>query len=232
MQKLDIINNAEINNTPKKEVIDRADLFKEELDVLMNLMLKSRLNTDTFALFTMLMLDSLPSYFFHVPASSTGKYHPQCSLGEGGLVRHTKLGMKVATENFVLTTMFNLSNEAKVMAYIALMFHDGFKHGFNHAPYTDAKHPLFIKQVMNDIINKMENLEVFINDTDITDMKALRGIAEAVSTHMGQWTFDYRSKKKILEEPRTPLELFIHLCDYTASRKVFDYYGEMMKGIK
>ena len=29
-------------------------------------------------------------YFFTIPASSTGKNHPPFSLGEGGLVRHTK----------------------------------------------------------------------------------------------------------------------------------------------
>ena len=34
------------------------------------------------------ILNSLPEYFWKVAASSTGKYHPEFSLGEGGLVRH------------------------------------------------------------------------------------------------------------------------------------------------
>jgi len=34
-----------------------------------------------------------PDYFWTVPCSTSGKYHPQISLGEGGLVRHTKLAV-------------------------------------------------------------------------------------------------------------------------------------------
>ena len=35
------------------------------------------------------MIKTLPEYWYHVGASSTGKYHPEYSLGEGGLMRHT-----------------------------------------------------------------------------------------------------------------------------------------------
>jgi len=41
--------------------------------------------------FTKQCLEKLPEYFFEVPASTTGKYHPEFSLGEGGLVRHTPM---------------------------------------------------------------------------------------------------------------------------------------------
>ncbi len=34
-----------------------------------------------------------PDYFWTCPCSTTGKYHPQVSLGVGGLVRHTKLAV-------------------------------------------------------------------------------------------------------------------------------------------
>ena len=40
-----------------------------------------------------IMIELLPDYFFNVPASSTGKYHPEFSLGDGGLVRHTKFAV-------------------------------------------------------------------------------------------------------------------------------------------
>lgn len=36
------------------------------------------------------LLSEVPNYFFEIPASSTGKYHPDYALGKGGLVRHTK----------------------------------------------------------------------------------------------------------------------------------------------
>lgn len=45
-----------------------------------------------------ILVNLLPDYFFEVAASSTGKYHPSFSLGEGGLVRHTKVAVKIAHE--------------------------------------------------------------------------------------------------------------------------------------
>ena len=41
------------------------------------------------------MTKLLPDYFYEVPASSTGKYHPSYSLGEGGLLRHSKAAMRI-----------------------------------------------------------------------------------------------------------------------------------------
>ena len=35
------------------------------------------------------MIKTIPEYWYHVGASSTGKYHPEYYLGEGGLMRHT-----------------------------------------------------------------------------------------------------------------------------------------------
>ena len=58
-----------------------------------------------------IMVNLIPDYFFSVPASSTGKYHPSFSLGEGGLVRHTKFAVRIAYELFQdesITGIFNL----------------------------------------------------------------------------------------------------------------------------
>ena len=44
------------------------------------------------------LISYLPDYFFEIPASSTGKYHPHYALGEGGLVRHTKVAVRIAYE--------------------------------------------------------------------------------------------------------------------------------------
>ena len=43
-------------------------------------------------------LKLLPEYFFEVPASSTGKYHPEYALGDGGLLRHSKAAMRIGYE--------------------------------------------------------------------------------------------------------------------------------------
>ena len=44
---------------------------------------------DDIRLFAKNCIDAAPEYWHHVPASSTGKYHPDYALGDGGLVRHT-----------------------------------------------------------------------------------------------------------------------------------------------
>lgn len=44
--------------------------------------------------FVQTMLPAVPPYFYTVPASSTGKYHPRYTLGSGGLLRHTKAAIK------------------------------------------------------------------------------------------------------------------------------------------
>ena len=41
-------------------------------------------------------INHLPEYFFSVASSSSGKYHPSFSLGEGGLYRHTKFAVEIA----------------------------------------------------------------------------------------------------------------------------------------
>ena len=46
----------------------------------------------------MTLIELLPNYFFEVPASSTGKYHPEFALGDGGLIRHTKVAVRIAYE--------------------------------------------------------------------------------------------------------------------------------------
>ena len=52
------------------------------------------------------LISCLPDYFFEIPASSTGKYHPNYALGEGGLVRHTKVAVRIAYELFFWISTF------------------------------------------------------------------------------------------------------------------------------
>ena len=66
-----------------------SDLFKNEINYIKNDRIKNSLIT---------MINKLPDYFFLVPASSTGKYHPDYALGEGGLLRHTKAAVRIAHE--------------------------------------------------------------------------------------------------------------------------------------
>ena len=60
----------------------------------------SKISSQEVRVSTETVLEMLPDYFYEIPASSSGKYHPQFSLGKGGLVRHVKVAMRILEEIF------------------------------------------------------------------------------------------------------------------------------------
>ena len=91
------------------------DVFNIELKYIKNKKYRDNLE---------IMLNLLPQYFFKVAASSTGKYHPSFSLGEGGLVRHTKTAVNFAISLF---DIYKLDESTKDLIIISLLIHDGLK---------------------------------------------------------------------------------------------------------
>ena len=84
-----------------------------------------------------ILVDLLPDYFFEVPASSTGKYHPSFALGDGGLVRHTKVAVKMAYELLQNECIGNVfEDHEKDMIIMALLLHDGLKSGLKKSEFT------------------------------------------------------------------------------------------------
>ena len=92
---------------------------------------------------------------------------------------------------------------------VALILHDGLKHGLNGSKYTVADHPV----VMAEFIK---------NDAELKEMltaEELDFLTGCIASHMGEWTTDYRSKKEILPKPESRAQQLVHLCDWLASRK-------------
>ena len=56
------------------------------------------------------LVSNLPDYFFELEASSTGKYHPKFASGKGGLVRHTKVAIRIAYELMENPALNNFTN--------------------------------------------------------------------------------------------------------------------------
>lgn len=157
------------------------------------------------------LIDLLPDYFFEVPASSTGKYHPTFSLGEGGLVRHTKAAVRLAYEMYQdesITGIFK--EEEKDLMIIALILHDGLKSGKIKSEYTVVDHPL---QVCEFIKEQKSILKFSDHEIDF--------ITNVISSHMGPWTKDYKGNE-VLPKPINKYQKFVHMCDYLASRKFLD----------
>jgi len=152
------------------------------------------------------ILDLLPDYFYEMPASTSGKYHPQFSLGEGGLVRHIKVACRILEEMFNNKSFGYYTEHEKDLIRMSLILHDGFKSGKTYSNHTALEHPL----IMADFIKDNKN-QLFLSDDDINY------VARVISTHMGPWTKD-RDGNEVLPKPTTKEELLVHLCDYIASR--------------
>ena len=157
------------------------------------------------------LLGILPEYFFRVPASSSGKYHPKFALGDGGLVRHTKVALKIANDLLNNNSLFNtFTDSEKDLLLLGILVHDGLKLGLPEERYTRFDHPILIYNHLKENKDKLS-----------LDEKELDFICEAIKTHMGEWTIDYQGNE-VLEKPTTKYQRFVHMCDYLASRKYLD----------
>ena len=157
------------------------------------------------------LIGLLPDYFFSVTASSTGKYHPSFALGDGGLVRHTKVAVRVAYEMFNDESITGAySNNEKDLMIIALIMHDGLKSGLIKSDYTSFDHPILVCNYIKENKDKLE----------FTD-KEIEFICHVISSHMGPWNTSNYSDV-ILPKPESKFQRFVHMCDYLASRKFLD----------
>ncbi len=152
------------------------------------------------------ILDMLPDYFYEIPASSTGKYHPAFSLGDGGLVRHVKVAMRILEEMFRDKAFGEYDDHTKDLMRMALLLHDGFKSGLTNTGHTVLEHPVLIS---NFVLENKDKLSISEEDTDF--------VSRLLITHMGPWNVD-KQGNEVMPAPKTREELVVHLCDYIASR--------------
>ncbi len=183
--------------------MDRLKIFEIELDYIINPNIRE---------FTEKALNKLPEYFFSIPASSTGKFHPSYALGDGGLIRHTQAAVRIAVELFRID-LFKYTEDEKDMIISSLILHDGCKSGLNHSKYTVTEHPLVVAKFIKNDDELIESL----------DKNTLNIITRCIESHMGQWTKDFKTKKDVLPRPKTKIQNFVHWCDYLASRKCLEF---------
>ncbi len=177
----------------------REEAFKREYSYIQNP--RYRENAKKLVMF-------LPDYFFEVAASSTGKYHPSFSLGEGGLVRHTKAAIRIAYELLQDESIGNVFNQdEKDLILIALLVHDGFKHGIEKSQYVLFDHPL----IASHYIEKHKEELNFTNGE-------IRLLTNMIESHMGPWNTSNYSDT-ILPKPSNKYQKFVHMCDFLSSKK-------------
>lgn len=154
-----------------------------------------------------------PEYFWKIPASSSGKHHPEFALGEKGLQRHTVAAMYLCLE---LARTYNLSSEEIDICLAAIALHDTCKYGTANECGSHDKYNLDVHSYMpriyfgcnkslKDCINKLEDNGKF--------NKIMRGIeCHMGSIGLGEWN-------PMNLKPSNNIETVIHLSDYIASRK-------------
>lgn len=186
----------------EKEKIDL--LLKEYYDSIKNENVKGFLGE---------CIQTIPKYWYTAPASSSGKYHPNYALGDGGLLRHTvallRFFNRLVTNDLYRTPYTD--KELDLMR-VACLMHDSRKCGsdddYTISRYTKFDHPILAAEVVRSINSK------FITDED----KEL--VANAIESHMGQWNIDPSGRcKVVLPTPKNKYQKLVHLVDYLAATK-------------
>ena len=169
------------------------------------------ITNDDIREFAKVLVEGLPDYIWHVGASSTGKYHPAYSLGDGGLMRHQIAVVRFINYFFELeqyNTKFT-SRECDLMR-VAGLVHDGRKSGeqsdYERSKFTRFEHPIQMANVIRSYDGK------YLSHDE------LEFIAHCIESHMGSWNTD-RKSSVVLPKPMDDYQHFVHLADYLASRK-------------
>ena len=180
----------------------KSETFKKELNYIKNAKYKEEAKK---------LIELLPDYFFEIPASSTGKYHPNFAQGEGGLVRHTKVAVRMCYELANNNSIgYSFTSDEKDLMIIALIMHDGLKSGLPKEKYTRVDHPILAANLIRE--NK-ENLKLTNGEIEF--------IAQAIETHMGEWNKDFNGNE-VLPLPKNKYQRFVHMCDFLASKKFIE----------
>lgn len=148
------------------------------------------------------MIEEADDYFFIVPASSSGKYHPSFDLGDGGLVRHTRC---VVYYGECISESFNFNARQRDMMIVSALAHDIKKQGDGVGKHTVIEHPIlaadYLMRIAKEVPDAFTEEELYV-------------MAHAVRSHMGKW-----GGKDGLPVPETEFDKCLQAADYIASRK-------------
>lgn len=141
-------------------------------------------------------LKNVPEYFWYAPTSMTGKYHPACSNGKGGLIVHVKRVVWLANK---ICHAWGIFSKHRDIVIAACILHDTAK-GPPGTPYREHEnHPI--------------NAQRYFAKADYGFIEL---IEVAIQLHMGRW-----SPRKVLKpiEDYSLSEFAVYTADYLSSLK-------------
>lgn len=179
--------------------MNKEEMFLDELELISDENLSESL---------LKIIEMLPEYWFTEAASSTGKYHPEYALSNGGLLRHSKAAMRIGYELLNDPCIGDkYTSHEKDLMLMSLLVHDGLKLGLPKEKYTRFDHPILMGKF---ILDNYKEIGITKDDAEFMN--------DVIKTHMGPWTTDYDGNE-VLEKPKNKYQNFVHMCDYLASRK-------------
>ena len=178
--------------------MDKSKLFKREINLIESEDLRD------FVRFY--FNECVGDWFWKSGASSTGRFHPKFTQGEGGLVRHTRAVCMICEELLRLNTYAYMNDAYKDYARVACLLHDTCKYG----EFNEVDKKAYPKH------GWLASLKILQAWFEFFGSEAPELLLMAVRSHMGQWTENKEDK------PFTNIDRLVHLSDYIASRSFFD----------
>lgn len=150
--------------------------------------------------------EKVGAWFWKSGASSSGKYHPEFTHGEGGLVRHTRAVAMVCQELLRLSGYAYMKEEYKDYAIVACLLHDTCKYGTANEENKDCykTHGALAADA------------VALAWNEFFGERCPELLTMAIRSHMGQWTENKDDR------PFTNIDRLVHMADYIASRPFWD----------
>jgi putative nucleotidyltransferase with HDIG domain len=156
--------------------------------------------------FTQIVLSQAPKKFYTMPASSGGKYHPATSLGQGGLVTHTKQVFYMAMS--LMDTRLPMFKCDRDIVLSACLLHDIYKYDTNpENKWTLRNHGLKAKEW----IEQLDAVEDYFACYQ-TKPDWYFEILKCIQSHNGVFSREYQGKFDTNQS-------IVHAADYLASRK-------------
>lgn len=189
----------------------KSEIFKEILE---------QFETEDMKLFCIDLLEQRSDINYHIPSSTSMKYHNATQCQPGGQILHELMVSKVM--NYLLGLEYLKNKYPKPRQRdclrIAAIMHDCCK--TNGGQYTVHEHPnLGAEFVVNCSVE---------HDVDI---RLKQYIARLIQSHSGEWTTSSRSSTVLLK-PETDDQFLVHLCDYLSSRSDIDMiYSQEIKDL-
>ena len=145
---------------------------------------------------TMLTLKKVPEYFWYASTSMTGKYHPVCSNGKGGLIVHVKRVVYLANK---ICHAWGIFAQNRDIVLASCVLHDTAKCPPGSRYLEHENHPI--------------NAEKYFAESKSHFVSAIN---QGIRHHMGRWT--PKSISKPIDE-YSLIELAVYTADYLSSLK-------------